>query len=132
MVIILDISSEHAVRTYGVNQIFRFFEGNWLHRKSRQIRHYFSRKRPFLRCLCAACSDLPSYISTMNYTWAQTCSFKHLNTMLANGNTCFICYLSFHSSPVCPRSSDTFCIVINYIKWVTTSWTYSMFQGRGH
>ena len=26
---------------------------------------------------------------------------------------------------VCPRSSDPFYIVIYYIKWVTTSWTYS-------
>ena len=71
------------MRTYVVNQAFRFVKGNWLHRKSRQIRHYFSRKRPILPHLCAACSNLPSYISTMNYTWAQTCSFKHLNTMLA-------------------------------------------------
>ena len=26
------------MRTYGVNQVFRFVEGIWLHRKSRQIR----------------------------------------------------------------------------------------------
>ena len=26
---------------------------------------------------------------------------------------------------VCPRSSDPFYIVIYYMKWVTTSWTYS-------
>ena len=26
---------------------------------------------------------------------------------------------------VCPRSSAPFCIVSQYIKWVTTSWTYS-------
>ena len=26
---------------------------------------------------------------------------------------------------VCPRSSDPFYIVTNYIKWVTTSWTHS-------
>ena len=24
---------------------------------------------------------------------------------------------------VCPKSSDPFCIVTYYIKWVTTSWT---------
>ena len=29
-------------------------------------------------------------------------------------------------STVCPRSSDPFYIVSYYIKWVTTSWTYSM------
>ena len=27
---------------------------------------------------------------------------------------------------VCPRSSDPFYIVSYYIKWVTTSWTYSI------
>ena len=26
-------------------------------------------------------------------------------------------------STICPRSSDPFCIVTYYIKWVTTSWT---------
>ena len=26
---------------------------------------------------------------------------------------------------VCPRSSDPFYVVTHYIKWVTTSWTYS-------
>ena len=29
-------------------------------------------------------------------------------------------------SIVCPRSSDPFCTVTYYIKWFTTSWTYSM------
>ena len=28
---------------------------------------------------------------------------------------------------VCPRSSDPFYVVTYYIKWVATSWTYSMF-----
>ena len=31
----------------------------------------------------------------------------------------------FVRDTVCPRSSDRFCIVTYYIKWVTTSWTYS-------
>ena len=29
-------------------------------------------------------------------------------------------------STVCPRSSDPIYVVTYYIKWVTTSWTYSM------
>ena len=29
---------------------------------------------------------------------------------------------------VCSRSSDPFHIVSYYMKWVTTSWTYSMYQ----
>ena len=29
------------------------------------------------------------------------------------------------NSTICPRSSDPFCIVTYYIKWVTTSWTHS-------
>ena len=28
---------------------------------------------------------------------------------------------------VCPGSSDPFCVVSYYIKWVTTSWTYSTY-----
>ena len=35
------------MRTYGVNQAFRFAEGIWLHRKSRQIRFFFT-ERPTL------------------------------------------------------------------------------------
>ena len=27
---------------------------------------------------------------------------------------------------VCPRSSDPFYVVTYYLKWVTTSWTYSI------
>ena len=41
-------------------EAFRFVEGIWLHRKSRQIR-----KRPILPHMCATCSELPSYISTI-------------------------------------------------------------------
>ena len=29
---------------------------------------------------------------------------------------------------VCPRSSDSFYVVTYYIKWVTTSWTYSIYH----
>ena len=35
-----------TMRTHGVNQGFRFVEGIWLHRKSRQIRFFFSEKDP--------------------------------------------------------------------------------------
>ena len=33
-----------TMRTHGVNKAFRFVEGIWLHRKSRQIRFFFSEK----------------------------------------------------------------------------------------
>ena len=36
-----------------------------------------------------------------------------------------MCIFLIHT--VCPRSSDPFYIVTNYIKWVTTSWTCSVF-----
>ena len=32
------------------------------------------------------------------------------------------------SDTVCPRSSDQFYIVTYYIRWDTTSWTYSIFH----
>ena len=41
-------------------------------------------------------------------------------TIVANGN---VCMKEF--GPVCPKSSDPFFVVTYYIKWVTTSWTYS-------
>ena len=56
-----------TMRTYGVNQVFRFVEGIWLHRKSCQVSFNF-RKRPILLYTCATCSELPSYISTMSKT----------------------------------------------------------------
>ena len=37
----------------------------------------------------------------------------------------FIYFCSILTNTVCPRSSDPFYIVSYYIKWVTTSWTYS-------
>ena len=33
-----------TMRTHGANQAFRFVEGIWLHRKSRQIRFFSSEK----------------------------------------------------------------------------------------
>ena len=39
-----------------------------------------------------------------------------------------ICSCSRHFSTVCQGSSDPFHIVTYYIKWVTTSWTYSSKQ----
>ena len=47
--------AQNMVLTYGVKQVFRIAEGIWLHRKSRQIRH-FGRKRPILLYLCASWS----------------------------------------------------------------------------
>ena len=48
------------MHTYGENHAFRFVEGIWCHRKSRQIRVLF-RKRPYLHHTCATCSKLPPY-----------------------------------------------------------------------
>ena len=54
-----------TLRTNGVQQEFRFVEGMWLHRKSCQIRFFFSRKIPFLHHACATYSEQPSNIKTM-------------------------------------------------------------------
>ena len=45
----LQLSKNHGfyirwLRTHGGNQAFRFVEGIWLHRKSLQIRFFFSEK----------------------------------------------------------------------------------------
>ena len=54
-----------TMRTYGVNLTFRYVEGIWLHRKSRQMRERKKRKRPILHHTCATCSELPFNVSTM-------------------------------------------------------------------
>ena len=54
-----------TIHTYGVNQAFQFFEGIWLHRKSHQIRFFFSLKLPNLHNTCAPCSELTSNTSIM-------------------------------------------------------------------
>ena len=52
--------AQKTMHTYGVNQVFRFVEGIWSHRKSRH-------KRPILLHTCATWSEPPSYISTIFY-----------------------------------------------------------------
>ena len=58
------MAAHFTLRTYGVNKEFRYFEGCWLHRKSRQLQKK-NRKRPISHHTCATCSELPSYISTI-------------------------------------------------------------------
>ena len=40
--------------------------------------------------------------------------------------------LSLTKSTLCPRSCDPFYIVSYYIKWVTTSWAYSIILSKLH
>ena len=53
-----------TMRTYGVKQEFRFADGIWLHRKSRQIRFFF-RKDFFTSKMRNIESEQPSQIKTM-------------------------------------------------------------------
>ena len=64
--------AENSVRTYGVNNLFRFVKGIWLHRQTRYIRFFFSRNSHVLLHTCATFSELPSYISTMGQTNPET------------------------------------------------------------
>ena len=65
--------AENSVHTFEVNQVFRFVEDIGLNQKSRQIR-FVIRKRPILIHMCATCSELPLYISTMPVTLVNTLS----------------------------------------------------------
>ena len=56
-----------TMRTYGVNQAFRFVEDNWSYQQSRQTRFFFLGILIFHHT-CASCSELPSYISTIIWT----------------------------------------------------------------
>ena len=52
-----------TMRTYRVNQEFRFAEGIWLHRNSHLIRFFFGRYH-FSHPTLATCSDQPFDIKT--------------------------------------------------------------------
>ena len=67
MELILECSSKH-VRTYGVNQVYRFVKGIRLHRQ-----------RPILLHTCAACFELPSYMSTIKKPKTPTRKHKQAN-----------------------------------------------------
>ena len=57
------------------------------------------------------------------YEWESWLEFQ------STGFIEYICYGFFENNYgfiVCPRSSDPFYVVTYYIRWVTTSWTYSI------
>ena len=57
---------------------------------------------------------------------------QHLKTSILSRVLYLQNYLSVHSqqffNTVCPRRSDPFYLVAYNIKWVTTSWTHSMYK----
>ena len=55
-----------TLRTYGVNQVFRFVKGIWLHRKSLQSRFFFLGKDLF-------------YFYVRNFFWATFLYKYHKN-----------------------------------------------------
>ena len=55
-----------TMRTHGVNHAFRYVEIIWLHRKSRQIRFFFSEKFVFI-IRAQRKNEQPSNIKTMIY-----------------------------------------------------------------
>ena len=73
MVFILDMVAHFIV--YGENQAFRFFEGIWLQRKSRQIRFFFSEKTYFTSYVRNMFRAIPSPISAMVRNCGTT--YKH-------------------------------------------------------
>jgi len=56
-----------TMRRYGGKQGFRFVEGIWLNRKSRQIRVFFW-KRPIFYHTCAYYNEQPFYIKKHAFT----------------------------------------------------------------
>ena len=64
MVLLLGVSSEHSAHIE-VNQVFRFVEGIWFGYIKKVVKSDFFTEKPILLDMCATCSKLPSYISTM-------------------------------------------------------------------
>ena len=81
-----------TIRTYGVNQVFRFVEGIGLHRKSHQIRIFFIGKDLHT---CTTCSELPSNRITM------VCPF-----------VCFLTFQWFRVYVQCVRVNITFNLLV--------------------
>ena len=86
-----EIDAQNMVRTYEVNQLIRFDEIIWLHRKNRQIRYFFSGKTDFtsyVRIMFRA-TFLYNHanIHTHKYTHTHTHNKKHTHTYSHNTNT---------------------------------------------
>ena len=47
VMVLYQMVAHFTMRTHGVNHAYRFVEGTWLHRKSRQIRFFFRKKTLF-------------------------------------------------------------------------------------
>ena len=80
MVFILD--AHFIMRTYGVNETFRFVEGILLYQKNRQIREKKS-KQTYFTSYVRTHVELPSYISTMHQ---GHCSLQYTCTDCDPGN----------------------------------------------
>ena len=75
-----------TIRTYGVNQEFRFGEGIWLHRKSRQIGFFFGKdlfyiiRAEHVLSYHLIFSTMPDTRKSLRVAEAQTC--KPLSVLL--------------------------------------------------
>ena len=87
---------QNTVRTYGVNKVFQFVEGTWLHRKSRQIRKCF-RKRPILLHARTTCCELPSYTFTM--VVSDDYQLVRYSTTLYKKNPLIGCFVAASNNP---------------------------------
>ena len=67
----------------------------------------------------------------MNYLTTHNCDLKHVNLRVILGQLTFkkkirvYHRVTIEQGTICSRSSYPFCIVTYFIKWATTSWTYS-------
>ena len=84
-------------------------------------------KKNLLLHTCAVRSQLPFKTSAMTPIWLQSRfskeEWEERESFLLQSPA--LARLTWNA--VCPRSSDPFYIVAYYIKWVTTSWTRSIY-----
>ena len=78
-----------TMRTCGVNQEFRFVKGNLVS---------FSRKRPILHHTCAAWSELPFYLNTLDWILLLdlTCSYPlsvHIMVHILDSNSDLVAHV---------------------------------------
>ena len=87
--------AQNTVRTYGINQVFRFIEGIWFHQNGRQIR-IFSEKTYFTSCTMVQYKNLTHHLAKIIWArpeWPKNPGMEPVGMILLLDNIPFGIYL---------------------------------------
>ena len=83
-----------TMRTYGVNQAFRFVEGIWLHRKSHQIRFFFKDRVYIIR----AQREMSNHLILKLWSGVTVCYLQTKTFFIDKENCLFDVFHTFSQS----------------------------------